>query len=204
MGVTLKLSIMLTAIILLALGFGHDVWAAFFSDSTLMMSAFASMTPFVCISIFLDSIQGILSGTNKSSEFLAMIQLFQVHLTIFHWFFVFWIAVCRGCGWQHLAMYINLGTFYLIGMPIACLLAFRFNLYVKVKDSRFHTVLCNDSRRSYSNSILVVCAWFLGSLGWLNIRPCVSKRFTFLNNSTPKMDYNQAFWWRRTPSISLI
>ncbi|XP_057535835.1 protein DETOXIFICATION 18-like isoform X1 [Amaranthus tricolor] len=101
MGVTLKLSIMLTAIILLALGFGHDVWAAFFSDSTLMMSAFASMTPFVCISIFLDSIQGILS------------------------------AVCRGCGWQHLAMYINLGTFYLIGMPIACLLAFRFNLYVK-------------------------------------------------------------------------
>ncbi|KAL2944331.1 Protein DETOXIFICATION 19, partial [Bienertia sinuspersici] len=39
--------------------------------------------------------------------------------------------VCRGCGWQHLAMYINLGTFYLIGMPIACLLAFKFHLYAK-------------------------------------------------------------------------
>ncbi|XP_010684778.2 protein DETOXIFICATION 18 isoform X1 [Beta vulgaris subsp. vulgaris] len=101
MGVTLKLSILLTAIILLALGFGHDGWAGFFSDNTDMMRAFASMTPFVCISIFLDSVQGILS------------------------------AVCRGCGWQHLAVYINLGTFYLIGMPIACLLAFTFNLGVK-------------------------------------------------------------------------
>lgn len=89
MGVTLKLSIMLTSIILLALGFGHNVWAAFFSDSTLIMSAFASMTPLVCISIFLDSIQGILSGTNKSSEFLAMIRLFKVHLMIFHWFSAF-------------------------------------------------------------------------------------------------------------------
>lgn len=62
MGVTLKLSVMLTAIILLALGFGHDAWSGFFSDSTDIMHSFASMTPFVCISIFLDSIQGILSG----------------------------------------------------------------------------------------------------------------------------------------------
>ncbi|XP_021722164.1 protein DETOXIFICATION 19-like [Chenopodium quinoa] len=101
MGVTLKLSVLLTAIILLALGLGHDAWAGFFSDNTGLMHLFASMTPFVCITIFLDSIQGILS------------------------------AVCRGCGWQHLVVYINLGTFYFIGMPIACLLAFKFDLYVK-------------------------------------------------------------------------
>ncbi|KAL2900326.1 Protein DETOXIFICATION 19 [Bienertia sinuspersici] len=101
MRVTLKLSVMMTAVILITLGFGHDIWASFFSDSTDIRNAFASMTPFVCITIFLDSIQGILS------------------------------AVCRGCGWQQLAMYINLGTFYLIGMPIACLLSFKFNLYVK-------------------------------------------------------------------------
>ncbi|XP_010684777.2 protein DETOXIFICATION 18 [Beta vulgaris subsp. vulgaris] len=101
MRVTLKLSVMLTAIVLLALGFGHEIWSGFFSDSIDIMQAFASMTPLVCITIFLDSIQGILS------------------------------AVCRGCGWQQMAMYINLATFYLIGMPIACLLAFKFDLYVK-------------------------------------------------------------------------
>lgn len=41
-------------------------------------------------------------------------------------------GACRGCGWQQLATYINLATFYLIGMPIACLLAFKLQYGVKV------------------------------------------------------------------------
>lgn len=101
MGISLKLSILLAALVVLVLGLGHDSWAGFFSDSTDIIKAFAAMTPFLCISIFIDSIQGILSG------------------------------VSRGCGWQHLAMFINLGTFYLIGMPIAWLLAFKLHLYAK-------------------------------------------------------------------------
>ncbi|KNA10186.1 hypothetical protein SOVF_146690 isoform B [Spinacia oleracea] len=80
---------------------GHNIWAGFFSRNASIIKAFASMTPLLCSSIFLDSIQGILSG------------------------------VCRGCGWQHLAVYINLGTFYAIGMPIAYLVAFKLHLYAK-------------------------------------------------------------------------
>ncbi|XP_074318944.1 protein DETOXIFICATION 19-like [Silene latifolia] len=101
MGVTLKLSVVLTTSLLLAFGFGHSLWARSFSSEPDIIKAFASMAPFVCVSIFLDSIQGILSG------------------------------VSRGCGWQHLTMFINLGTFYGIGMPIAWLLAFKFKLYAK-------------------------------------------------------------------------
>jgi MATE family multidrug resistance protein len=41
--------------------------------------------------------------------------------------------VARGCGWQHLAVYANLATFYCIGMPVACVLGFKLKLYVKVK-----------------------------------------------------------------------
>ncbi|XP_010696043.1 protein DETOXIFICATION 19-like isoform X2 [Beta vulgaris subsp. vulgaris] len=85
MGVTLKLSILLAAIVLLALGLGHNIWAGLFSGSATIIKAYASMTFLLSISTFLDTVQGILSG------------------------------VCRGIGWQHLAMYINLGTFYLIG-----------------------------------------------------------------------------------------
>ncbi|GFP92763.1 mate efflux family protein lal5 [Phtheirospermum japonicum] len=59
------------------------------------------MTPLLVLSISCDFIQGILSG------------------------------VARGCGLQHLPMFINLGTFYLIGMPIAGVLAFKFNLHAK-------------------------------------------------------------------------
>ncbi|KAG6635460.1 hypothetical protein CIPAW_11G044000 [Carya illinoinensis] len=36
-------------------------------------------------------------------------------------------CVARGCGWQHLAVYANLATFYFIGVPIAIFLGF-YNL----------------------------------------------------------------------------
>ncbi|KAI7732977.1 hypothetical protein M8C21_024968, partial [Ambrosia artemisiifolia] len=39
--------------------------------------------------------------------------------------------VARGCGWQHLAVYINLGAFYLVGMPVALVVTFLLKLYAK-------------------------------------------------------------------------
>ena len=41
-------------------------------------------------------------------------------------------GVARGCGWQHSTVYINLATFYLVGLPISCLLGFKTNLHYKV------------------------------------------------------------------------
>ena len=37
-------------------------------------------------------------------------------------------GIARGCGWQHIGAYINLGSFYLCGIPFAATLAFWFNL----------------------------------------------------------------------------
>ncbi|KAL3652570.1 hypothetical protein CASFOL_002251 [Castilleja foliolosa] len=79
MGVTLKLTVVLAVCVVLALSFGHNLWASSFSDNPVIINA----------------------------------------------------GVARGCGLQHLAMFINLGTFYLIGMPIAGVLAFKFNLHAK-------------------------------------------------------------------------
>lgn len=101
MAVTLKLSLFLALTVVLALAFGHNIWAGFFSDSSTIIEKFASLTPFLVISIIFDSIQGVLSG------------------------------VARGCGWQHLAVYINLATFYFIGMPIAIFLGFKLKLYAR-------------------------------------------------------------------------
>ncbi|CAN4117701.1 unnamed protein product [Withania somnifera] len=81
--------------------FGHNTWAGLFSNSTEIINKFATMTPLLLISFLFDFFQGIYSG------------------------------VARGCGWQHLAMCINLATFYFIGMPIAGLLAFKFNLHAQ-------------------------------------------------------------------------
>ncbi|KAA3453056.1 protein DETOXIFICATION 18-like [Gossypium australe] len=101
MAVSLKLSILLALIVVVALAFGHNIWAAFFTDTASIINQFASITPFLLISIAIDSFQGILSG------------------------------VARGSGWQVLAVWANFGTFYLIGMPVAALLAFKFKLYAK-------------------------------------------------------------------------
>ncbi|XP_017980706.1 PREDICTED: protein DETOXIFICATION 18 [Theobroma cacao] len=99
MAVTLKLSVLLALAVVLALAFGHNIWAGFFSNSSIIIKKFGSMTPLLLISITIDSLQGVLSG------------------------------VARGSGWQLLAVWANLGTFYFIGMPIAGLLGFKFKLY---------------------------------------------------------------------------
>ncbi|KAL4281322.1 hypothetical protein GQ457_03G007030 [Hibiscus cannabinus] len=52
------------------------------------------MAPYVCVSVILDSLQGVLSG------------------------------IARGCGWQHVGAYVNLTAFYLVGIPVAATLAF--------------------------------------------------------------------------------
>ncbi|KAL9441194.1 hypothetical protein AB3S75_019801 [Citrus x aurantiifolia] len=101
MAVTLKLVVLLALIIDLALTFGHNSWAGFFADSQEIVQEFASMTPFLVISTTFDTLQCILSG------------------------------VARGCGWQHLAVWVNLATFYFIGMPLALLFGFKLNLHAK-------------------------------------------------------------------------
>ncbi|KAL7087636.1 hypothetical protein ACP275_13G079600 [Erythranthe tilingii] len=99
--VTLKLTLVLELCVVLALCFGRSIWANAFSHSPVIIKAYASMTPLLVVSVSFDFVQTVLSG------------------------------VVRGCGWQHLAVFIIIGTFYFIGMPIAALLGFKFNLHTK-------------------------------------------------------------------------
>ncbi|KAJ8758537.1 hypothetical protein K2173_000258 [Erythroxylum novogranatense] len=69
-----------------------------FSNDEKVVNYVTKMTPLVCISVILDSLLGTLSG------------------------------VSRGCGWQHIGAYINLGAYYLLGVPAAAILGFPLNL----------------------------------------------------------------------------
>ncbi|EPS64679.1 hypothetical protein M569_10101, partial [Genlisea aurea] len=100
-GVTLKLTLLLGLVIVLALFFGHDLWAGCFTDSPVIIDAYASMNALLVTSISFDFIQSILSG------------------------------VTRGCGWQHSAAAVNLAAYYLVGMPVGAVLGFSFKLYAK-------------------------------------------------------------------------
>ncbi|XAR52474.1 hypothetical protein NMG60_11020576 [Bertholletia excelsa] len=72
----------------------RKVFGYAFSNEKEVVDYVTEMAPLVCLSIIMDSLQGVLSG------------------------------VARGSGWQHIGAYVNLAAFYLLGIPMAATLAF--------------------------------------------------------------------------------
>ncbi|PQM34308.1 protein DETOXIFICATION 12-like [Prunus yedoensis var. nudiflora] len=72
----------------------RHVFGYIFSNEKDVINYVVTMAPLVCLSLVLDSFQGVLTG------------------------------VAIGTGWQHIGAYINLGAFYLCGIPVAAILAF--------------------------------------------------------------------------------
>ncbi|XP_038717694.1 protein DETOXIFICATION 41-like isoform X2 [Tripterygium wilfordii] len=69
-----------------------------FTSDAQVIAAVSKLTPLLAISVFLNGIQPILSG------------------------------VAIGSGWQALVAWVNLTTYYIIGLPIGCALGFKANL----------------------------------------------------------------------------
>ncbi|XP_043702003.1 protein DETOXIFICATION 41-like [Telopea speciosissima] len=71
-----------------------------FTSDDEVITAVSDLTPLLAISVFLNGIQPILSG------------------------------VAIGSGWQAVVAYVNLTTYYIIGLPIGCVLGFKTGLGV--------------------------------------------------------------------------
>ncbi|WMV14817.1 hypothetical protein MTR67_008202 [Solanum verrucosum] len=76
----------------------RDVWGYAFTYEKEVATYVAEITPILCISIIMDGTQAVLSG------------------------------VARESGWQHIGAYVNLGAYYLVGIPAALLLGFVLHL----------------------------------------------------------------------------
>ncbi|XP_054823186.1 protein DETOXIFICATION 16-like isoform X2 [Prosopis cineraria] len=72
----------------------RNVWGKLYSNHPQVIHYVASMMPLLALSDFLDGFQCVLSGA------------------------------ARGCGWQNLCVFINLGAYYVVGIPSAVLFAF--------------------------------------------------------------------------------
>ncbi|KAH9650439.1 protein DETOXIFICATION 12 [Citrus sinensis] len=70
------------------------VFGYVFSNEGQVVDYVTTMAPLVCLSVIMDSLQGVFSG------------------------------VARGCGWQNIAAFVNLGAYYLCGVPTAAILGF--------------------------------------------------------------------------------
>ncbi|XP_041023199.1 protein DETOXIFICATION 40-like isoform X1 [Juglans microcarpa x Juglans regia] len=69
-----------------------------FTSGTTVADAVAELSPYLAVSIVLNGIQPVLSG------------------------------VAVGCGWQAFVAYVNVGCYYIIGLPLGAVLGFKFDL----------------------------------------------------------------------------
>ncbi|KAL2324160.1 hypothetical protein Fmac_023218 [Flemingia macrophylla] len=72
----------------------RQVFGYVFSNEQDVVDYVTDMVPLLSLSVILDTLQGTLSG------------------------------IARGCGWQHKGAYVNLGAYYVLGIPIAVILGF--------------------------------------------------------------------------------
>jgi len=78
-----------------------DKFAILFTDSEVVIAAVAKLANFLAVTMLLNSVQPVLSG------------------------------VAIGGGWQALIAYINLGCYYVIGVPLGLLLGYKFDFGAK-------------------------------------------------------------------------
>lgn len=72
-----------------------------FTEGETVADAVADLCPFLVVTLILNGIQPVLSG------------------------------VAVGCGWQAFVAYVNVGCYYVVGIPLGCLLGFKFDLGAK-------------------------------------------------------------------------
>ncbi|KAK4398109.1 protein DETOXIFICATION 37, partial [Sesamum angolense] len=73
----------------------------FFTSGEVVSDAVSDLTPLLAASIILNGVQPVLSG------------------------------VAVGCGWQAFVAYVNIGCYYMVGVPVGVVLGFAFNLGAK-------------------------------------------------------------------------
>ncbi|OIT33047.1 PREDICTED: protein DETOXIFICATION 40-like [Nicotiana attenuata] len=72
-----------------------------FTEGEVVAKEVSSLCPFLAVTLILNGIQPVLSG------------------------------VAVGCGWQAFVAYVNVGCYYGVGIPLGCLLGFKFDLGAK-------------------------------------------------------------------------
>ncbi|KAG6691575.1 hypothetical protein I3842_10G069800 [Carya illinoinensis] len=76
----------------------RDIISYAFTGGEAVANAVSELCPFLAFTLILNGVQPVLSG------------------------------VAVGCGWQTFVAYVNVGCYYVVGIPLGCLLGFKFHL----------------------------------------------------------------------------
>ncbi|OMP04683.1 Multi antimicrobial extrusion protein [Corchorus olitorius] len=96
--VVIVLGVMDAMIVSIAFFGCRHVFGYIYSNEKEVVDYVGEMIPLISLSVIVDSLLAVLSG------------------------------VARGTGWQHIGAYVNLGAYYLVGIPVAALLCFGLHL----------------------------------------------------------------------------
>lgn len=77
----------------------------------------------------------------------------------------FLVGVARGCGWQKVGAYINLVSYYGVGLPVAYVLAFVFHIKAEVYNLNCHNHCLFMYEINFSPSVFLMIRQGL----WLGI-----------------------------------
>jgi hypothetical protein len=141
------------------------IWGHAYSDEEEVVTYVAKMMLVIAVSNFFDGIQCVLSG------------------------------VARGCGWQKIGACVNLGAYYIVGIPSAYLIAFVLHvggMVLTEEPSRsfvclnFHQVPCCKlflvDVMSFNNAECLI-----GSMARHHLRPLGASPATNGNNTMHKL-----------------
>ncbi|XP_066368920.1 protein DETOXIFICATION 40-like [Miscanthus floridulus] len=92
------LSFVLSVLISIVILLCRDYISYIFTEGEDVSRAVSQLTPLLAVTLILNGIQPVLSG------------------------------VAVGCGWQAFVAYVNVGCYYIVGIPLGCLLGFYFDL----------------------------------------------------------------------------
>ncbi|ONK75012.1 uncharacterized protein A4U43_C03F12390 [Asparagus officinalis] len=96
------LSFILSVIIAIVILCFRDKISYIFTEGEIVAQAVSDLCPLLAVTLILNGIQPVLSG------------------------------VAVGCGWQAFVAYVNVGCYYIVGVPLGVLLGFVFDLGAKV------------------------------------------------------------------------
>lgn len=115
--------------------FRHILGYAYSNDEQ-VVAYISEMVPLLCISVSADSLIGALSGEFTLHYIVLMLYINIILITYITKqeslnFVTLCAGIARGGGFQQIGAYVNLGAYYLVGIPMGLLLGFHLHLNAK-------------------------------------------------------------------------
>ncbi|XP_061979767.1 protein DETOXIFICATION 40-like [Populus nigra] len=113
------------------LGAGHPKSASFSVVVVTLCSFIISVIAAIIVMIFRDSISYIFTEGEVVAKAASDLSPFLAATLILNGIQPVLSGVAVGCGWQAFVAYVNVGCYYLLGIPLGVLLGFKFDLGAK-------------------------------------------------------------------------